>query len=366
VGVTKEWLLLWDPQAIQEWDVSGIACALEHECWHVLRRHAERCEKASLDHTLFNIAGDLEINDDMISAGAMFPHGTGIKPADFGLKDGGLAEQYYHDIRKQCSDGQGGHSKAPSKPSVGQGWCGSAGGHSMPDEPEGQAEGGRSATEKERIRKQVAHEIQSAKSRGNVPEAYLRWADEQLGTPKIPWQQKLSRATKMAVAWKMGAVDYRYDQPSRRQAGLGYGVGKPILPALRKSVPEVWFVCDTSGSMGKEELTAALREGAGAIKATGAPVTFLAADADVHEVKKVTRWEEIIPLMKGGGGTDFTPVFSLAEKPGKVARPEILIFATDGDGTCPEKAPVGIRVIWLLVGRYKRAPCDWGEQVEVD
>src|SRR5262249_860718 len=70
------------------------------------------------------------------------------------------------------------------------------------------------------------------------------------------WGKALAAELRRAVADTAGAVDYSYRRPSRRASVAG----DVVLPALRRPVPEVAVVCDTSGSMTEELLAAALGE----------------------------------------------------------------------------------------------------------
>src|SRR5271157_1770919 len=69
VGVTEQGVLLWDPVTVCTWSHDEVATVLEHEVWHVLRRHGERCRAGGFDPMLANIAWDCEINDDLVKAG---------------------------------------------------------------------------------------------------------------------------------------------------------------------------------------------------------------------------------------------------------------------------------------------------------
>ena len=428
MGVTQDAKLVYDPDLRAAWTVKQGATALFHEAWHLLRRHHGRCEQHGIkdpsELVLWNHAGDAEINDDIPDDGRTweFPKmrvdGGSFSPVfpkslfrifgeDGGMPDGQMAEAYWEALRDYAKkqpkrgggksgkqgqqqkggasgsgsggknqqgggqgsgegDGEGpdGQGSADAKPGDG-GWCGSGAGRPLPDEPEADGKG-RTQAEIERVRRDVAEAIKAdaAKGRGNMPGGWTRWAETQLAPPKIPWQTKLAKIARGAVEWAAGAVDYHYRAPSRRQAGVGFGPGRPVLPALFAPRPEVLCVVDTSGSMGKDELTAGLREIRGVLNRTSARVTFAAADAAVHEVKTVRTWQEILPLLKGGGGTDFRPAFEMASA--RKPRPQVIIFVTDGDGACPAEAPMGIRTIWLLVGQHRRKPCEWGEQIEMD
>lgn len=261
----------------------------------------------------------------------------------------------------------------PQKPEAGGGWCGSGGGVPVPGEPENKGETdakGRSEVELNSLRRRVAEAIKDAveKSRGTVPAGLARWADEVLQPPRVDWRTKLAQVARTAVAFRPGAVDFRYHRPSRRQGAIGLGIGKPVLPAMIQPTPRVAVAVDTSGSMSKSDLQVAVEESAGILGALGADVDFIACDAAVGKVKRVRTPRELAESLVGGGGTDFAPVFAEVEK--LRPRPEVLVYVTDGCGPAPAKPPVGLRTIWVLVGQYRQTPHfpgePWGEMIELD
>ena len=73
-----------------------------------------------------------------------------------------------------------------------------------------------------------------------------------------------------------------------------------------------------------------------------------------------SRAMDLLRQLKGGGGTDFQPVFDAcaAMRP----PPDLLIYATDGDGGVSKAPPKGMRTIWLLT-RGHAPPCDWGDRI---
>lgn len=441
VAVTKDWVMMVDPAAVERWGVEETTTAIRHEVRHCLRDHHGRGlllgDDSPENQFLKNVAADAEINDGAEFANAKWP-GEPVLPSTLPggpMPDGLLFEEYYDALRKQAEqqqkrggkqgkgnpkpgekgggsgkgdgkgtqksnqpgeDGKGGEpgdggggSPQPSNEQgrLGAGWCGSCAGHAAPNEPsaegskgdgeKGEGEGahgpveGRSEVEKRRIVKQVAEAIQqeSARGRGTVPGSWARWADTQLKPPKIPWQQKLAKVMRATVAYRAGAVDRRYAHSSRRQAGIGYGVGKPRLPGLRAPVPQVAVVIDTSGSMGDGEIQAAVNETAGVLKAVGSDIEFCACDAAVHALAPIRNPRDISKLVKGGGGTDFRPPFIALDK--RKHRPEIVVFVTDGCGPAPAQQPDGMRTIWVLVGKHRTRPSfeggkGWGEFIEVD
>jgi predicted metal-dependent peptidase len=375
MAVTHRAVLLWDEKALEGWSVNQIAAVLVHEIGHLLRGHHGRCAAMGADPKLFNLAGDAEINDDIVAMGLDLP-GDPVLPKHFDKEDGLTAEEYYHAAVQKGAQG-------PAGPQAGGGWCGSAGGQAVPGEPADDDKGGRSAADLARIQQETAEAVRSHEAKngqGSVPAGWSRWAEGALAAPKIPWQAKLARCTRAAVAYRPGAIDYRYSRMSRRQGGVGFGPGKPVLPAMIAPVPQVMVAVDTSGSMGDQEMQRALSETASILAAVGAEVDFVSCDAQVHSDRKIRHWKEIAALLKGGGGTDFRPVFDAAMR--KRPRPEVLVFVTDGCGPAPSRPPPGVKVIWLLVGPYRQKPqgfqsngeddhahtgeVNWGEFIEID
>jgi predicted metal-dependent peptidase len=369
LSLSRSAILVYDPAWLAEKTPEQVAGLLAHEILHLLNRHGERCQ--ARDPRLFNAAGDLAINPTVREMGFQLPNQkdqAGLWPKDFGWEEGLTAEEYYRRLLEKQEQNKGGGGGA-DEGGVANGNCGSCATHDPNEQKkDGDQEtdgSGRTDREMERMCKRVAEAIQdAAKQRGTLPAGLKRWAELTLVPPKVPWQQKLAHAIRRVCAYRPGAVVTRYDMPSRRQAGIGYGIGKPMLPRLRSPVPNVAIVVDTSGSMGRSELTACLRESSGVLRAVGAGVTFLSCDAAVHVLQQVDDPRELVKLLKGGGGTDFRPPFEELEK--RKTRPEVLIFMTDGCGPAPAVEPSWCRTIWLIVGKGNRAPCDWGTAIHVE
>ncbi len=354
LGVSDKAVCMYEAEAIARWTDRQLAAVIIHEINHLVRHHSRRC--GTRDHKMWNLAGDAEINDDLQAMRLPLPD-VPFVPENVPAPRGLTAEEYY--VLMQDGDGKGKGGKKPPEPNVGAGQCGGCSGgdpNNSDAEDEADEEHGRSDVEMEAARDQVAQAVkqESQRGRGTVPAGLVRWADAQLAPPKIPWQTKLARACRRLVSTRPGAVDYKFSRLSRRQAGVGYGPGKPILPGLIEPIPNVAVGLDTSGSMGEKEIMAGARETAGIMRAVGVGVTFLACDAAVHAVKKVATPKELAACIKGGGGTDFRPIFKAVEEINP--RPEVFVFITDGQGPAPDHPPKGTQVIWLLTGPYKTRP----------
>jgi predicted metal-dependent peptidase len=401
IAISRDFVLYFDADLIAKLDDEEMAFALMHELFHPLNKHYER--GAGHPPVKVNIAGDLAINQ-IVKAMNFRPLPGVLFPEQYGFPEGLGMEGYLallpDDVKSPDEGGDGGETgegeqkegkggsssgekqktgagggaggkKRPKIPGLGRGNCGSGAGNPMEGEPEsgkGDGPAGRSPSEVESIRRRVAEAVQeeAAKGRGTVPGELVRWAGEVLTPPKIPWTQKLATICRHAVAFRPGAVDYHYSGISRRQAAIGFGVGKPILPALRSPRPRVAFLMDTSGSMGTDECRRGIAEGHGVMDALGADMTFLANDAALHVVKRVRDWRELPKLLVGGGGTDLRPAFAAIDV--MFPRPEVVVCVTDGqvgDGI-PSASPTGMTVIFVLVGAHRVRPCAWGEHIEVD
>ena len=389
IGVSKSGVLFWCPDFIGRQPVEAIAGLFVHEILHLVYKHADRC--GAKDKKLYNVAGDLCINPGVRDMGFNLPEGAddGQWPKNYGWDEGLTAEEYYELLReKQEQEGGGGKGECGEdhehgegcaggegdKPKAGSGYCGSCAGRPLPDEPTdstGQAQQGegRSEQELERVRRAVAEAVQehASKSRGTMPAGLTRWADELLAPPKVPWRALLARAIRQGVGWAAGATDHRYDAPSRRQAGIGYGAGRPILPRLRQPLPLVGVELDSSGSMGYgvgSPLYQAACEVGGIMQALNAEVIYCACDAEAGQVRKVKTWADAAKVTTGGGGTDMAPGMAalLAHKP----KPSVIVCITDGYIGEPPPEPIGVRVIWCLVGGNKSFTPGYGQVIEAD
>ena len=191
-----------------------------------------------------------------------------------------------------------------------------------------------------------------------MPAGLLRWAEQTL-QPAVDWRRVLAAELRRAVADTAGAVDYSYRRPARRAS-----VAAPVvLPALRRPVPEVAVVCDTSGSMTGELLAAALAEVEGLLRSLGLArqLRVLACDTAVGPARRVTSARQV--ELVGGGGTDMGA--GIAAAAALRPRPAVTVVLTDGFTPWPARPPRGIRVVVALLGDDAPAAPDWARAVRV-
>jgi predicted metal-dependent peptidase len=347
VAVDDNWRLHADPELTAGWTAAELGSVLVHHVSHLIRAHGERAGAVGVsddDAQAWVRGADAEINDDLVAAGLDLP-GRPVLPADLGAPPGLLAEQYF----------------VPGQRHGQPDWdldCGSgADGLGRPWDQAGQP--GLSQWQARLLCRQVAQDcIRHAKDPGTVPAGLLRWA-EQLLQPVVDWRRVLAAELRRAVADTAGAVDYSYRRPSRRASVAG----QVVLPALRRPVPEVAVVCDTSGSMTEDLLAASLAEVEGLLRSLGLArrLRVLACDTAVAPARRITSARQV--ELVGGGGTDMGA--GIAAAAALRPRPAVTVVLTDGYTPWPAQPPRGIRVVVALLGDDAPDGPGWARAVRV-
>lgn len=394
-AVDKFWRLYMDPALLvgdDAWTPDLAGAVLLHELGHLLRVHANRAEglPQPYHHNAWNLAGDAEINDDLIAAGVALPEGV-VTPQAFGCLPNDVAENYYahllatHPPQPDQSDqpggsgsGQGdgspggspqsgdstGGSPSQGGPQGGKGvgrsplddlldddgpGCGSGAGTApvpgeLPAAQEVDGHAGIDGPTADIIRRRIAEAVreEAGKSRGSVPAGIVRWADGVLAPAVIPWDRLLRSVVRRAVCDAAGRLQFSYKRPSRRS---GNGL---IFPSMRGPRVRVSLVIDTSGSMSRSDLSAALSEIKGVLKSSGVNrdrINVFTCDAESGAAQRVSRVENIV--LTGGGGTDMRVGIDAVEK----SRPEahVCIVLTDGLTPWPDE-PTKSRLVCVIIG----------------
>lgn len=396
LGVTPNFTIYFDPEfVVNLCNASGysntapLAFILVHEMMHPLRKHSTRTnamlktlhlEGCTLTEQqvreMMNIAGDMEINDDIVKGPLQWPT-DGVLPSSKGFADGKTMEEYMRLLMQQPPSSKS-NQGASNKPGSGAP-CGSGAGNPAPGEPEEkQAQGGDGAkqgsaydavantdSEANMIRKLTAEAVRDAanKNPGSVPGEWAMWADSELSPPKVCWQDQLAHVLRGCVAYRAGMIERTYSRFNRKQGGLGFGSQAPRLCSWRAPVPRVGIAIDTSGSMSGTPIEQGIAEAVGILAACEAEVTLLVGDATLGSIRTVRSVKDMTDALVGGGGTDFRPVVRAAEKVQPAL--DVLVYVTDGCGPAPTDAPDGFDFIWLLVGAHAQTPATWGTVIKV-
>ena len=396
--ITGNGVLLYTQEFVDSMPARQLAGVVEHELWHLLSDHGGRV--GTRDRRLANVAMDIAINGMLLKGGRELPP-TECTPEFFGFPPGLVWEQYYellqqHPLNQQAkAKGEGdrsmqgkGKGSGEGKETFGQ--CGGGAGNPLPGEgeqtpgqdkgPGGEGDGesdpmaGRSQDELSHARQQCAAAVQEAANKdggrgiGHLPGGMLREIEDMLKPAVVPWHAKLARRLRRGTATRPGMVDYVHDVASRRMCSLrAMGRRAPVTPRMVAPMPRVLVAIDTSGSMGQDALAEAMSEIDGILRAAKDEISFISCDTQVNSSGKGARWQDVAGKMIGGGGTNISPMFEYVEAMRRDLRPNLMVVFTDGGfGDCPEAAPSGVEVVWVLVGRYKmRDTTHFGEVIEV-
>lgn len=354
-AVDESWRLYVDPEFVDKASVEILGGLLVHHAGHLVRDHAGRAKHLGVERKMnkdWALAADAEINDDLVGTGLRLPDDR-VVPQELGWKAGRLAEEYYHAP----------HHDTHSEPDCGSG----SDGRVRDWELRGEQGSGLPPGEQHLLRSQVANEVlrYCREGVGRLSAGWRRWAEDLL-EPKVDWRRVLAAEIRKGLSTVSGRVDYTYRRPSRRASASP----DIVLPALERPVPEVVVLCDTSGSMGTEELATVLAEVDGLLKGVGLArnrVRVMAVDAAVQSVQQVTSARQI--NLVGGGGTDMGAGLVAAAR--LRPRPSVVVVLTDGMTPWPLEGPKGMQVVVGLIdtgargGRPWAAP-EWARIVPID
>ena len=329
-AVDAQWKLYYDPQFVAEQTTMCLAGALVHEVEHCLRGHLDRC--STRDPKLWNIAGDMEINDSHKIILDNIPKEFCRLPDEI-QQPCDLPGETYYDVMMQNAKQQAQMKAKGSR-------CGGCSGNTQPWEdpsdtgPNG--EEGKGQFDQTLIKTQVAKDIQT---HGNAPEHLKRWANEVLN-PTIPWERELRAIITQAIQRASNPTDFTYRRPQRKV------IADFIFPRTIGFQPTIGVWIDTSGSMycsNRFDKAAAelkgLLKGRKLLIATGdtALATF---QKDVTSLSKVT--------FEGGGGTDVEAgITELWEKANR--KMDIMIVVTDMETSWGHRVPP-VKTIIVNVG----------------
>jgi len=166
----------------------------------------------------------------------------------------------------------------------------------------------------------------SQTAKGDMPAGVARELFK-LEHSEIAWNQILKQRLRKL------SVKHTWKKPSKRYLpfyfpGRAKNEGIKIVAAI-----------DTSGSMSQEDISKAVSELYGLMRTFQFLELWITdCDAEVYNAKKVRQTDLASLLLKGGGGTDFRPVFNWIKKE---HRDDIdsLCFFTDLYGDFPSKKP---------------------------
>jgi predicted metal-dependent peptidase len=335
--------LYWNPKFFETLTLDEARAVLEHECSHIVRDHIPRFKDK--DQHIGNLATDLAQNQFI----------TGLPkdsvqldkfPKEWKLKEKQSAEYYYDEFMKHAN-----------KISVTKNPDGSY--HVKITDPKGKTiaefdvndmdgsewkDADTSELSKEVIRQAVKEaKEQMERSQGTLPAGLEIAVNEILQPPKIAWNQLLRQY--IAASIKSGSKR-SWKKPNRRFGATQKG-------RLADHIIAITIGLDTSGSIGPEDYKIFFSELKSIQECYKADINMIECDAAVQRHYKLNRYKRGNRNVKGGGGTDFCPVFDYIKE--KRLRTDVLVFFTDMWGSFP-KGKHQLKTIWVSTSDVKEAP----------
>lgn len=348
--------MFFDESYVEGLSMPELRGTIMHEVMHLAFSHISRI--GSRDRLISNYAQDVVVNHFVIRAGGQLPNG--VVPYDqyhdsstFKLNGEEIivekvSEKSWEEIYEQL--------KKFAKPQQGKGAAGAGDGKDGNDKSQGK--GGLLSdfhdygsvdemTEQEKQEKEsywrerVVDSMTRAKARGSIPGGMERLVDDLL-EPKVDWRAMLLRYLKMHTS----QVDWSYSKPHRKSQAL-----EVYMPNVHRETTEIDVMIDTSGSIGREELTEFLSEVAGMARAMPyleMHVSF--CDTKLHDRTRVDDdIQKIVSLRpKGGGGTDLEAGGLDELKKMSISSPAVIVL-TDGETPFNRKrSDYPFQVIWCV------------------
>ena len=170
---------------------------------------------------------------------------------------------------------------------------------------------------------------------GELPKGIERFV-ERKQSAKIVWRDTLYRYINAHAK-----SDYRMFPFSKKHLHRGV-----FLPSIYGEELKIVVAIDTSASIDDQLLEIFLAELYEIMQVfTHYIIELIECDATIQNIQRLTPQEPLEPTLKGGGGTNFSPVFDYIMEMNEDFK--FLIYFTDGKGTFPQYEP-HIDVLWVV------------------
>jgi predicted metal-dependent peptidase len=321
MGVNSKGQITYNEEWVDNLNEEELMGVLAHEILHLSLLHLLR--KGTRDMNNWNIACDICVNGILEQNSFVLPKGLKvdmydtfeygkIKIEDCSKK---TAEMIYEELPSPKKDKNGNTDE-------------------LSDEGFDEHQHGEGISQEEQINqenewlKRTEEAYCSAKSKGDVPKGIERYIDE-LKRSKVNWKALLLRTLNSSIP-----NDYTWAKPHKKSI-----ICDTYLPNILREKAEVVIAIDTSGSIGRDELTDFISEIVGMARAynNNIDMKIITHDCEVYDCVDVKNGniEKIKQIsIKGGGGTAHQPVFDYVKE--KLKGTRMLICLTDGESDIDE------------------------------
>ncbi|MBU0631959.1 hypothetical protein KKA17_04880 [bacterium] len=312
--------------------ISELEFALSNGVMHTVLSHQNR--KSSRQSWLWQLSTDYAINSMLLQNGLEMPHGVNYDARFEGL----YAEEIYEILRSEIKNEEFSDDERDET------------GFNENDKRHNPKHNSKNSDEKKdenapkiEVENVVDEEsfyymneklIQDELSRGNLPLGLERFFDLR-PTCRVDWREELSHAID-----RFHKDDYRVLPPSKKLLYLG-----TYLPSLTSNRLKLIIAIDSSGSVDEALLAVFMSEvNSIMLSISNYEIDIIVADAAVQSHDTFYEGDELFCTLKGGGGTDFRPVFEYIEQ--NLYDTSLLLYFTDLDGDFPAKEPL-FDVVWV-------------------
>ncbi len=333
-------LLRYNKQWFESLTEAQAIGALLHELLHLVLLHALR--RGDRDPLLWAVCADMAVNShlplDMLTPEAVTTEKIS-RELHHALEPQRSAEHYYAQISRLV-DGEFSLLQREGFASI---LC--SGGSLM--EAELLSDEDTPQMNEQALKSKLRDLIDEARPGGGLPQAIAGELENVFAQPRIDWKTMFKR-----FLTGRGRTESRatYKRESRRfdsYPGSKRSVGLRVLIAL-----------DESGSISGDQLQTFFTELMAVNRITNAQILVTEFDTECTKPLPAAEYKKTRERKKSGG-TDFRPVFALADS---LKIPQVVIF-TDGEGTAPER--VSQKVLWVLTKSGKQ-PAPYGSNATFD
>jgi len=156
-----------------------------------------------------------------------------------------------------------------------------------------------------------------------------------IDSSKVDWRQELYQAIDRHYY-----DNYRMMPPSKKLLYTGI-----YLPSLYSDTLRLSIAIDSSGSVDESLLSIFMSEVASIlIHFPSYIIDLIVCDAKIQNYRQIVSGEALEIEVKGGGGTDFRPVFEMIEV--ELTQPSLLLYFSDTKGSFPAIEP-NYEVLWI-------------------
>jgi len=306
---------------LRELELCEIAFILANGAMHSVLAHDMRKKKRS--GWLWQMATDIAINDMLLQNGLVMPYGAEYRERFSGMYAEEIYAQLKEDILREDEELE---YEAESLDDVEQN-------ENNTEESKAQE------LQEEILAEQLLAEeaialLESQIQKGEAPESIERFFTL-LDSSKVDWREQLREAIDRFVR-----DDYVMMPPSKKLLYSGI-----YLPSAHSEKFHLIIGIDSSASVDKDMLDTFLSEVSFLMQQIqNYTIELLVCDEKLHFHKTFESGEHLEVELKGGGGTDFRPLFLYIEE--HFFNTKLLLYFTDLDGVFPKKVP-NYSVKWI-------------------